>query len=354
MRLIDRYIAVTVAVSTITVMGVLLALMTFAGLINEMDRVGSGDYGLTQAVEYVLLTLPRTAYDLFPTATLLGSLLGLGMMANSKELVIIRASGVSLARLVWSVMKVGLLLMFVAILLGEYVAPAGEKIAQGIRAKALTNEVTLNTKTGLWVRDNQNFINIRAVLLDGNVSGVTIYEFDNKRDLRATISARTAAYENGQWILHGVSRERIGRDGVMTVHEDQVKWKSLFNPELFDVVSVAPEDLSTSGLYHYINYLHDNGLNARRYELAYRQKLMLPLTTGVMLLISIPFVMGPLRLASMGQRILVGILLGMGFRLVDEAVGQSALVYQLNLAVFTVLPTMLFFAAAMYLIYRAR
>lgn len=354
MRLIDRYIATTITVSTLTVMGVLLALMMFAGLVNELGRVGSGDYGLTQAGKYVLLSLPRTAYQLFPSAALLGSLLGLGMLAGNKELVIIRASGVSLARLVWSVMKVGLLLMIVAMVLGEYVAPISEKIAQGIRTQALTKQVTLSSRTGLWVRDNDNFINIRTVLLGGHVSDVTIYQFDDGRNLKGTIHARSASYENDQWVLRGVSRNRIGLDGVTARHEDRMVWKSLLNPELFDVVSVAPEDLSVTGLYHYIAYLHDNGLSARRYELAFWQKVISPLATGVMLLISIPFVLGPMRLASMGQRILVGVLLGMGFRLVNEAMGQSALVYHLNLAVFSTLPTMVFFAAALYLLYKAR
>ncbi len=354
MKLIDRYIGTTVAMSTLTVMGVLLALMMFAGFVNELERVGNGDYGLTEASKYVLLSMPRTAYELFPSAALLGSLLGLGILAGNKELVIIRAAGVSLARLVWSVMKVGLLLMIVAILLGEYVAPISEKIAQSIRTQALTKQVTLSTRTGLWVRDNNNFINIRTVLLGGHVSDVTIYQFDDKRNLRATIHARSASYANDQWVLRGVSSNRIGLNGVTTAHQDRMIWKSLLNPELFDVVSVTPEDLSVAGLYHYIAYLHDNGLNARRYELAFWQKLMSPLATGVMLLISIPFVLGPMRLASMGQRILVGVLLGMGFRLVNEAMGQSALVYHLNLAVFTTLPTLLFFAVALFLLYKAR
>lgn len=354
MKLIDRYIGTTVAVSTLTVMSVLLALMMFAGFVNELDRVGNGDYGLVEAGKYVLLTLPRTAYELFPSSALLGSLLGLGMLAGNKELVIIRAAGVSLMRLVWSVMKVGLLLMVVAILLGEYVAPISEKIAQGIRTQALTKQVTLSTKTGLWVRDNDNFINIRTVLLGGHVSDVTIYQFDGKRNLKATIHARSAAYENDQWVLQDVSRDHIGLDGVTTDHEDHMVWKSLLNPELFDVVSVDPEDLSVTGLYQYISYLHDNGLNARRYELAFWQKLMSPLATGVMLLISIPFVLGPLRLASMGQRILVGVLLGIGFRLVNEALGQSALFYHLNLAIFSTCPTVLFFAVALVLLYKAR
>lgn len=354
MRLIDRYIGTTVAVSTLTVMGVLLALMMFAGFVNELDRVGSGDYGLTQAGKFVLLSLPRTAYELFPSAALLGSLLGLGMLSGNRELVMIRAAGVSLARLVWSVMKVGLLLMIIAIVLGEYVAPISEKIAQGIRAQALTKQVTLSTKTGLWVRDNDNFINIRTVLLGGRVSDVTIYQFDDKRNLKAIIHARAAAYENNQWVLRGVSSNHIGLDGVTAAHVDRMVWKSLLNPELFDVVSVAPEDLSVSGLYQYISYLHENGLSARRYQLAFWQKLMSPLATGVMLLMAIPFVLGPMRLASMGQRILVGVLLGMGFRLVNEAMGQSALVYHLNLALFTTLPTALFFAAALFLLYKAR
>jgi lipopolysaccharide export system permease protein len=332
----------------------LLAMMSFAELVNELSRVGEGGYGLTQAGEYVLLSIPRTAYDLFPSAALLGSLLGLGLLAGNRELIVIRAAGVSLARLVWSVMKVGLLLMITAVVLGEYVAPVSEKFAQVLRTQSLTNQVTLNSKTGLWVRDKQNFINIRTVLLDGHVGDVTIYRFDGSHNLYSTIHARSAAYQDNQWVLRDVSRKRIGPDGVTVTHEDRAVWQSLFNPELFNVVSVAPEDLSTRGLYQYITYLHDNGLSARRYELAFWQKLLWPVATGVMLLISMPFVLGPRRLASMGQRILVGVLLGLGFRLVNEAAGQSALVYHLDLGLFSALPVLVFLAAALFLLYKAR
>lgn len=354
MRLIDRYIGMTIVLSTLTVMAVLLALMSFADFVNELDKVGHGNYGLVQAGEYTLLSMPRTAYVLFPFTALLGSLIGLGMLATHRELVVIRAAGVSLARIIVSVLKVGVLLMAAAILLGEYLAPASEKVAQDLRTRAMAEQVTLSTKTGLWMRDDKNFINIRTVLLDGHVGDVTIYQFDNDHRLHARIHAQSASYRDGQWLLKNVSRARIGVDGVSSVHVDQAVWKSLLNPELFDVVSVDPEDLSTSGLYQYIRYLRDNGLNARHYELAFWQKLMSPLSTMVMLLISVPFVTGPRRLTSIGQRILVGVLIGMGFHLVNQAVSQSALAYGLNLIVCTTFPTLAFFAGAAYLIYKAR
>jgi len=354
MRLLDRYIGITVAAGTGMVMAVLLALLTFGNLVTELGRVGHGQYQMTQAIEYVVLGMPGTAYQLFPFSALLGSLLGLGTLAGHKELVVIRAAGVSMLRIVWSVLKVGLLLMITATLVGEYLAPASEKVAQNLRMGAMTDKVTLNTRTGLWMRDDRNIINIRTVLLDGHVGNVTIYRIDGNDALQAMIHARSAVYQDGHWVLSNVSRSRIGLEGVSTTHEDHAVWQSLLSPELFDVVSVAPEDLSVTGLHQYIRYLHDNGLNARRYVLAFWQKVMSPLATGVMLLISIPFVMGPLRLTSMGQRILVGILLGMGFHLVNKAVGQSALFYHLNVVFFTTLPTLSFLAAGLYLIYKAR
>ena len=155
---------------------------------------------------------------------------------------------------------------------------------------------------------------------------------------------------DGRWVLHDVSRSEIATDGVTSVHQARLVWPSLLNPELFDVVSVEPRDLSISGLYHYIGYLRANGLNARRYQLAFWGKIMSPLAAGAMLMISIPFVLGPLRLTSMGQRVLVGVLLGVGFHLVNQVISQSALVYHMNLMIFTTLPTLLFYAGALFLI----
>ena len=96
MRLLDYYIARTVAQSTMLVLLVLISLFVFIDFVTELDEVGKGQYQLIDAVKYVLLSVPRHTVELIPVTSLLGTTLGLGVLANGSELTAIRAAGVSI------------------------------------------------------------------------------------------------------------------------------------------------------------------------------------------------------------------------------------------------------------------
>jgi lipopolysaccharide export system permease protein len=102
-------------------------------------------------------------YDMLPMAALIGCLIGLGSLASNSELTIMRAAGVSIARIVWAVMKPMLVLMVAGVLIGEYVAPATETMAQANRALAQGSGDAQSSKRGLWHRQGDEFIHINAV-----------------------------------------------------------------------------------------------------------------------------------------------------------------------------------------------
>jgi lipopolysaccharide export system permease protein len=354
MKLLDRYIGVTVAGSTVIVLLVLLALFSFGSFVAELDAVGKGDYTLSVAAEYVLLTMPRIAYQLFPVVALLGSVIGLGVLAGNNELLVMRAAGVSVGRISWSVMKVGLLWTIMAVILGEFIAPSTDRVAQTMHNTALVDRFAMTSQNGLWARDGQDFIHIRDVLADGLVGGVTIYRFDDKQRLLEVTKARTGQFSGGKWILNQVERSRIEPARVETQELKQLVWRSLLTPDMIDVVVVKPESLSLRGLADYIDYLRDNGLDAEHYQLAFWNKIVLPVTTAVMVFLSIPFIFGPLRSVGIGQRIFVGTLVGIGFYLLGQLFGFAGLLYKVPTPLSAALPTALFFILAVLLVRRVR
>ena len=236
MKLLDRYIRQSVLGGTVLVLAVLLALFSFISFIGEMDTVGQVHYGIVQAAGFVMLMMPRQAYQLLPVAALLGSLIGLGMMASHNELVVMRATGVSLLRIVGSVLKAALILMLAMIVLSEYVAPASELYAREMRSEALTTNTAQRTREGFWTRNGNNFINVRTVLSKGVLGYVQIYEFDNVQRLRRITQARSARYAQTTWTLSNVVRTEFLADRVKTVHLRQMEWRSLLNPRLLDVI----------------------------------------------------------------------------------------------------------------------
>ncbi len=354
MNIIDRYIGLTVARSTLTVMFILLALFTFFTFADELNKI-KGSYGALQALEYAIITMPRTVYQLFPAAALIGTMLGLGILASGSELTAMRAAGVSFARIVWAVMKFALVLMVIAFTLGEWVAPEAERYAETMRSLAQSERITLKTESGLWVRDGTKFINIGEIRPGGHLRDVRIFSFDEQQKLAGITRAEEAFFQNeDQWRLEKISRTNFNGVSASRQVVDQEVWDFLLSPALLDIVLVKPETMSAMALYQYAEYLSQNNIDARRYVQAFWTKIMSPLATATMVLLAVPFIFGPLRSVSAGNKILVGTLVGISFHLIDQVVNFVGLVYRLQPVLAATLPTLVFMALAIWGLRRAR
>jgi len=343
MRILDRYIGQTVVMHTALVMAVLLSLYLFSSFITEVQDVGRGSYTFVDAVRYTVMLVPRQAYELFPLVALLGCMLGLGSMAGSSELTVIRAAGVSIRRIVAAVLKVGLLMMAVAALLGEVVAPPLEKIARMERAESLAKHISANTEAGLWVREGREFINMRRLMPGGTAVGVSLYRFDEQNRLVELVEAKRAGYEQEGWYLEKVTRSRISEEGTTVTRQARMPWESGLTPAVMDIVAMPPDKLSARDLYGYITHLRENGLNSDPYELAFWIRLVAPFATAGMVLLAVPFVFGSQRSASVGQRITIGALIGIGFYLFNAIFNRVGLVYHLPPLLSALLPTLVVF-----------
>ncbi len=356
MKILDKYIGQTVLSGILIVLLVLVGLFTFFEFIDEIDDIGKERYGLWQAIQYVALEVPRYIYDLFPSAALLGSLLGLGMLANNSELTVMRATGISTVRIIVSILKVGLLLTVFIIIIGEFVAPEAGQYANNMRATAQSEHesqrIVFLTRYGFWSRDQVDFINIRTIYPDGGFGGITLYEFDIEHKLKSITRAKHAFYENGQWLLKEVDKHIIESTQITRQYLDSVVWKAILSPELVKIVVISPHKLSSIGLYKYIGYLRQNGQRTDKYELAFWSRLGYPLVCITMIFLATPFVFGSLRTVSIGQRILVGALIGVAFHMLNQTMSNMGLVYNIHPAISALLPPILFLVIAITLMRR--
>ena len=352
MQIIDRYIGRSVLWSSFIALLVLLTLFTFFAFMDEVGDIGKGNYGTWQALQYVLLTMPKLAYQLFPVAALIGCTIGLGVLASNSELTVMRAAGVSLGRIVWSVMKVGLILVIVSLVIGEGIAPAAEERAQTLRSVAMSDKLDLGGRNGFWARDGNSYVNVRNFLPGNRLGGVTIYTFDGEQQLTRMLSAKSAVFHEGRWMLENITSSEVSFDGVTAQRIDSEPWNTRLSPDLLSVVTVKPNTLSIMGLYDYVSYLRENGLDATVYEQALWGKIVAPLVTGAMVFLAIPFVFGPLRSVSIGHRILVGTLVGIGFHLLNQMFGYIGLVVGIYPAMTAVLPLALALGTGFWLLRR--
>lgn len=341
MQIIDRYIGRNIIVSVLIVLVILLALFTFFQFLEEVKDVGKGRYDTGKALMFVLMTLPSLAYQLLPMTLLLGCTIGLGVLASNSELTAIRSAGVSLEQIVRSVLKVGLAVIVIGIVVGEWLAPLSEQKAQTMRSVAKSSHLSLKGSQGLWAKDGAQYINVRKILPGKRLSNIYVYEVDHQHHVTHMFQAESAYFRNGSWVLENVEHSYLVKGNVIAQREDEHLWKTDLSPELLNVVTVQPNTLSVWGLYQYIDYLQSNRLSADKYWQSLWSKLMLPLVSGVMVLLSIPFVFGPLRSVSIGHRILAGALVGIGYHLFSQMFSYLGLVMKLNPAFTALMPTLL-------------
>lgn len=351
-KILDRYLAGAVIQGTLVTLAVLLPLLGFFLLADEMDEVGENGYRFADAALFVALTLPRYTYQIFPIATLIGALVGLGSLASRSELVAMRAAGLSIGRIVYAAIKGGALLAVIAVILGEGVAPAAEQKALQWRSEAQSGQVTLKTKYGFWARDGSAYINILEILSGAHLRGIYIYEFGEEDRLIRATHAEQAKYVNGNWVLEGISRSKIGDERVEVKRVDQAGWSSLLDPSLLKIVVVEPQMLPVWDLLRYLRYMLANSQDARPYEVAFWGKLIHPFLILAMIFLSIPILLGSARTGSLGSRIFLGVLVGIAFYLISRTFSFFALLYDMSPLLATLIPPLLFLSAAFWILKR--
>ncbi len=354
MGLLSRYIGATVIKLTLLVLVIVLGMEYFILVVGEFGDIGHGNYGLLQALAYAALTLPNNLYSLFPMIGLLGSLLALGSLATSSELVVMRTAGVSVWRIVSAVLMASLLLIVLLGALGEGVGPIAQRYADHMKVIAESGGQMAETAEGVWVKHNNNFIHIQQVLPGQRLIGVSEYSFDDQHQMTASLKAATASNVQGQWVLHQVVESLITPEAVHILHYANLPWEVQLDSKLLGVDRNSTAEMSLWALYDFMRYQRHNGMSSASFALAFWQRSLQPLASLVMIFLAIPFIFGPLRSVTMGVRIVTGAVAGFSFYLINEFFGSFSLVYQIPPLLGASLPILLFVLLAVLLMRRVR
>lgn len=352
MRIIDWYIGRTIIFTTFIVLLTLQGLSAIIKFMEQLDRVGQGNYQIIDAFWYVMLSIPKELEIFFPMAALLGSLIGLGTLASSSELIVMQAAGMSRFNISTAVIKTAIPMMIIMMLLSEFVAPKTELMAKELRSSKLSGGKMMASRTGVWAKDGDRFVRIGEVKNGEQLLDISIYDFDPSLELSQVVKAETANYEDDHWQMHNVDMTLFRDEQVQRKQLDEYYWSSTLSPDKLGIVSLKPFNLSLSGLYSYIGYLKQNKQDASRYELAMWRKVVLPLTVAVMMLLALSFVFGPLRSVSMGARLLMGIMSGFTFYVTNELLASVSLVYGYPPALGALGPSAVFLLGTMVLMNR--
>lgn len=351
--ILDKYIGRQVIAIILMVAFGLLGLDLFFTVVNELKMVGRGNYSLPTMFTYVMLVAPSRIYAMFPWSALLGTLIGMGVLANHRELVVMRVSSISVMRICYSVIKGALLLIIAMVFLGEVIAPFADNLAQQKKSMALSRGRSIDTSYGLWIRQEHDFFHVRMVQTQGKLVGVTRYQFDNNLKLKEVSFAESAQKETDGWRLSNIKSTRFTGDKTEVTQLKEQIIKTLLDPEILETATIKhPERLSLPALWRVIQRRSKNELNADIYELAFWTKIFQPVLILLMVILAVPFVFGPLRSVSMGFRIVAGIIVAYSFHTLNGLIGPLALVYQVPPIIAILTPILVFSGVGYFLLRR--
>jgi len=352
---LDRYIFRSVLMGVGMVVLVLLSLGGLFLLIGQQDDIGVGRYTTLAALQFVALNLPQQGWELLPISALIGALIGLGNLAGGSELIVLRTSGLSVWRVARPVAFAGLLLAFLGALIGEVIAPPLEQYARQQKAFAKFNDVSVAGSGDAWVRDGNLLVNVERQTGESQFGGMMVYELADDGRLRAmgrAVSAKSGGA--GLWSLEQYAETRFDNEQISSSRAARRTLDSNVTAEFLGIAASSPSQLPTRALRSMIVHLEANSLDSREPRFAFWSRIARTLAPVFAVLLALPFVFGSLRASGAGARVAIGLILGIGFFLIQRMLESGAVVFEGNPALFAWLPTALMGAAALWLIHRTR
>lgn len=353
-KLLDRYIAKTVlgAIALVTLM--LAGLQLFILFVNQLDDLGKAHYGIFQALLFVILQMPYQVYLFFPMASLLGSLIGLGIMASHYELVVMRAAGMSIGQVTLAVLKAALVLIVIVTVASETLIPRLAHFANDQKLQAMSEGHASRTSQGIWLRHQNDFIAIQTILPNNELRQIYQFRFDEKHHMRLARKIEKIKYEQGTWSAYGIAESVFMNGRTKAENYAEMPWDVPLKPNILNMSKNESDEMTLHELRQYMRAQKMSHQSIFTYKLAYWQRLIQPITTMVMMLLAIPFIFGPLRSSTMGSKLLAGATVGFGFNILNRFCGPVSQVLQWPAEVAALGPTILFSLLGIYLMRRIR
>lgn len=346
MKTIRRLIYGEVLASIALVALGFLALFFFFDLVDELQYLGKNNglpsasdiYQIRHALLYVGLLIPNHLYELLPISVLIGTIFVMARLAQSSEYTILRTSGLDPWRALKLLLGLGAFFVVLSFLIGDYVAPASERMAQLLKMR-YQSAITVG-QTGAWLKEKQAYntyvANVQALLPRNEMRGVQIFEFDNKGLAVSVTRAPQAAFDSGNaWILKDATRTEFNvragsaapgtlarpTAGVNRSTVPSFRWPTEISPEMVSVALLKPDRMATYDLFTYIRHLDANGQTAQRYEIEFWKKVFYPLSCLVMVILALPFAYLHFRSGGIAAYVFAGVMIGISFFLLNNVFG---------------------------------
>lgn len=349
--MLDRYIARAVTRAFLMILFGLTALLSLLAFVEQLSFVGEGQYKLSDALVYTLLTSPSRLLQIAPVAMLLGTLIGLGNLAKNSELTAFRSFGISQARIIGSALKLCLPIILGLFLTAQFIIPMAQQIAQREQAAALGDALPGLSNGGFWTQKNGVFLNVQRYNGESSINGISIFTFTKQATLESFIQADSATLQkDGMWQLNTVTRYIITNGQTSVSVLPKLSWQPFLTTRQLNLLSLPPQTMPPLALYNYIRQLKRQHQVALPYQQTFWSMVAIPLSLIGMTLITGPFVFGLQRSGGAGRNIVVGALIGMSFMLIQQITGYLSLLLAIDPAFSALTPSLVLLAFGWWLL----
>ena len=342
MKIKDRYIANTLLTYSIVVLLVWLSIYSFFNFLAELNSVGTVNYTILEAFKYIILQLPEVAYDQVSPVILLGCVLGMGHLATTGQLIILRASGISILKITWLTLKNAIIFLIFLTLIGELVAPTLTTYAENERSNALGQNSLSSSQDGFWIRDGDNFINVENNVDGSLFNGITVIEVNKSNKIERVVESKSAIFDGQNINMDSTNIFSINStnlfDDIALKERNLYKKRVAFDQDLINSLEKEPKDLTTLTIVKQIQFLTDNKLRAEVFEVELYKRLVKPITLVAMILLAMLFIFGSTRDATLGRKIFFGVAIGLSFELISRIGGALALSFDFSPLLSTFVP----------------
>ena len=304
---------------------VLVSIEIFFSFTAELKYLNVGNYGIVPIVKYTILSIPKSILIMFPYAVLIGSMLSLGAMASDMEFISMHAAGISITKVIMIIMIQAFLVSTIFYAASDTVVPKFTKKAESKKNTALNKKLVFN-HNGVWFKDKNTFIKINEIYSNDSLKGITLYKYDSNNSLSSIKIIRDANYVNDQWNLIGMEETFFNTEPITKKYSDKEITSTFIDQRLINIKTNKSESLSLREVVRNIRYLKNNNLDSDIQRKIFWEKLFRPLSTIIMLFLSMPFIFGRQRSSNMSKRIVLGLFIGIIFFIVTSILPNLGMV----------------------------
>ena len=350
MRKLDHYIGKSVLLAVCLVAFVLLGLDFAITFIDEVKKINE-QYTTAVLMEVLALRLPGKLAEYLPVSSLIGTLIGLGALASTSEITVMRAAGIPLWRIGAAACKPVILLAIIGLIIAEFVSPIAEQKANLVdRLQSGVTENNFSITGGSWLKTDSDYVYIDAADQEGNLYNITIYGRSGDKLVSVKTAKTATQIDANQWLLKDIQASNFAEDRIKTTTQEEETWTSSLRSDYLYLSTQEPDSLSLTQLNQYSDFLQQQGLNTGNYELEFWNKVFRPLSSLALVIVAISTIFGPLRSSTMGGRIFSGVLIGLMFQNTLYITGRMSLVSSLPPMLGILIPILVCLAAGLYLL----